>query len=69
MYIYIYHFVHFASFVVPRGLGTHVTSLKRTEKKKEEEEKRKPLFARRAYLPYPHHFLCSEVYLCICVYA
>lgn len=64
IYIYIYRFVYFVSFVVPRGLGTHVTSLKRKKKKKEEEE-RKPLFAHRAYLLYPRHFLCSEVYLCI----
>lgn len=42
MYIYIYRFIYFASFVVPRGLGTHVTSLERKKKKKKKKKSGNP---------------------------
>lgn len=68
MYIYIYHFVHSVSFVVPRGLGTRVTSSKR--KKKE----RKPLRPSHTYISYLSlrvyvrvRICVSEVSLCIYV--
>lgn len=56
MYIYISHFVHSVSFVVPRGLGTRVTSSKR---KKKEQKPPSPVAHLHSYLRF----------LSVCMYA
>lgn len=67
MYIYIYRFVHFASFVVPRGLGTHVTSLKRKEIKKKKKSGNPSSLAARTYPILITFYVLRYIYVYMCV--
>lgn len=64
--IYIYRFVHFASFVVPRGLGTHVTSLKRKEKKKKKKSGNPFSLAARTYPILITFYVLRYIYVYVC---
>lgn len=67
IYIYIYRFVHFISFVVPRGLGTHVTSLKRKEKqKKRKKSGNSSSLAARTYPIIVAFYVLRYIYVYVC---